>query len=253
MLYIAFLAAISYVTGLLGGLTGIGGIIMPPLMMALFAVPAHLATAMAQATYPLPSTFAVILFLRKGQFDWRIALPLALAGFCFSGWSADTLKPLLNPNELSLVFALLVILSGAVTLWKSSLALTTPIRPPKRGLVLAGAGAAVGTLAGVTGSGSNTILVPLLTFLGFDILKVLAACQLFTVFSSVSGTIGNMRYMELNFAHIGVMVVTQFIGILTGVPLAQRTDTARLKKIVGIVCLGAGVFMALRAVQIIFS
>lgn len=253
MLYPLFLAAISGTAGLLGGLTGIGGIIMPPLMMAFFSVPPHIATSMAQATYTIPSILAVSLFVRKGQFDWRIAVPLAVAGFAASWWSARTLKPLLDSGGLSFLFALCVILSGSVTLWKPSLTLAKPLLPPKRGFVLAGAGAVVGIMAGITGSGSNSILVPLVTFLGFDLLKVLAACQTFTVLSSFAGTLGNLQYMDLNFFHIGVMVAAQLVGISFGVRLAQRTDTTRLKKIVGIVCLGAGSFMAVKAVQDLFG
>ena len=253
MLYVAFLAAVSGTAGLLGGLTGIGGVIMPPLMMAFFHVPPHIATSMAQATYTIPSLLAVAMFVRKGQFDRRIALPLAIAGFCFSWLSAVTLKPLLNSGGLSLLFAGCVVVSGFVTLWKPSLTLETPLAPPKRGLVLAGAGALVGTLAGITGSGSNSILVPVMSFLGFDLLKVLAACQMFTVLSSFAGTLGNMRYMDLNFFHIGVMIAAQIVGVNIGVRTAQRTNTVRLRKIVGAVCLSAGLFMAARAAQEAFA
>lgn len=247
MLYLAFLAAISWVAGFFGGLTGTGGIIMPPLMIALFGVEPRVAMAMAQASYILPSSLSIVLFFRKGQFDWRMALPLAAAGFCFSWLGADKLKPMLDAGGLSLLFALCIMISGAVMLWKSTLALSRPPRSPTRELVLAGTGAAVGVLAGITGSGSSAMLVPALSFLGFDLLKTLAACQTFSVLASFAGTLGNMRHMELNFAHIGVMVATQLVGMNIGVRLAQRTDTARLKKIVGLVCLAAGLFMALRA------
>ncbi len=45
------------------------------------------------------------------------------------------------------------------------------------------------------------------------------------------------------------MVATQLVGITVGVRLAQRTDTTRLKRIVGFVCLAAGLFMAVRAAR----
>jgi uncharacterized membrane protein YfcA len=160
---------------------------------------------------------------------------------------------MLNSGGLSLLFALCIVISGAVMLWKSSFTLSRPLRPPKRGIVLALSGAAVGVLSGITGSGSNAILVPLMTFFGFDLLNVLAAGQSFSVLASSAGTLGNLRHMELNFAHIAVKIATQLVGVHIGVRMAQRTDTARLKKIVGVVCLGAGLFMAFRAVQDILS
>lgn len=249
MLYLVFLAVISGVAGFFGGLTGTGGIIMPPLMIGIYGVDPRVAMAMAQASYILPSALSVILFFRKGHFVLRLAAPLTLAGFGFSWWAAAYLKPALQSGVLSLLFALCVILSGAVMLWRSASVVANPLRPPKREAFLAGTGAVVGVLAGITGSGSNSVLVPLLTFLGFNILNVLAAGQCFSVLVSVAGTVGNMRNMDLNFAHIGIMVATQLVGMNFGTRMAQRTDTARLKRIVGFVCLAAGLFLAVRVAQ----
>lgn len=248
MLFPLFLAAVSWLAGFLGGLTGTGGIIMPPLMIELFGLQPHYAMALAQASYVIPSILAVILFLRKGQFNWRIAFPLAAAGFAFSFWAARDLKPLLNTGWLTLVYAVCIVISGAVMLWKSSLTLSRPLAPPWRTPILLLAGAAVGLMAGVTGSGTNSVLVPLLFFFGLDALNVLAAGQFFTVLSSSAGTFGNVANMDINFVHVGIMVATQMFGMWAGVRLAQRSDTDRLKKYVGIVCFLAGLFMVIKAV-----
>lgn len=248
MLFLSFLAAVSWLAGFLGGLTGTGGIVMSPLMIELFGMQPHYAMALSQATYVIPSMLAVALFVRKGQFNWRIAVPLAVTGFVCSFWAARFLKPRMDSGWITLIYALCVVLSGAVMLWKTSLTLSRPLSPPWRAPVLAFAGAAVGVMAGVTGSGTNSVLVPLLVFFGLDILGVLAAGQFFTVISSSAGTIGNVMNMSLNFFHVGLMVATQMLGMWMGVRLAQRTDTTRLKKYVGLVCFLAGLFMAAKAV-----
>ena len=236
-----FAAIISGLAGFLGGLTGTGGIIMPPLMTGLYAVPPHLATGMAQASYFAPSLLASTLFIKKGQMDWRVAVPMALPGLAATFVSAAWLKPLLASSSLKAFFALCILISGLAMIGRAGRRLNQP--PPGRAAVLALLGALVGLMAGITGSGSNAILVPVMTFLGIEILTILAACQFFACLAAFFGFVGNSLNMEIDLTVIAGMVVTQMFGIWAGVTLAQRMDTARLKRAVGLVCLLAGAFM----------
>lgn len=247
MAYLVFLASLSWIAGFLGGLTGTGGIIIPPVLIEFFRVDPHLAMGMAQASYIVPSALAVILFARKGQFDWRVALPMAVTGCLCSFLSAAYLKPLLNPTVLTIFFAFCIMISGGVMLGKTERVLSVPLEPPWRTVVLAFLGGAVGLMAGITGSGSNSILVPAMVFLGLEVLSVLGACQLFAVLSSGAGTLGNVLNMSIDLVEIAWLVAGQLIGIWMGVRLAQKMDTSRLKKCVGIVCFLAGAFIMAKA------
>lgn len=247
MLYFLFLAAISWLAGVLGGLTGTGGIIMPPLMMELFNVDPHLAMAMAQASYVLPSLLAVIMFYRKKQLDWRVAIPMTITGCVCTFLSAGYLKPLLNSTWLSFFFAACVILSGVVMLLRVKPMFAKPIAPPWRAPALLLLGAVVGLLSGITGSGANAVLVPAMVFMGLEILSVLGACQFFAVLSATSGAVGNSLNMSLDYVGLAWMIAGQLYGIWLGVRLAQRMDTEKLKRCVGFVCLFAGLFMMCKA------
>lgn len=248
MAYLVFLAVISCIAGVLGGLTGTGGIILPPILIEFCNVAPHMAMSMTQASFIIPSTLAVIMFARKGQFDWRVALPMAIPGCICSFLSAMYLKPLINSALITIIFALCIMLSGVMMLWKTDRVLNPPLTPPWRAPVLALLGASVGVLAGVTGSGSNTILVPAMVFFGLEVLSVLGACQLFAVLSSATGTAGNLLNMHIDMIEIAWLVGGQIIGIWMGVRLAQRMDTTSLKKCVGVVCFLAGAFVLLKAV-----
>ncbi|MDR3077265.1 MAG: sulfite exporter TauE/SafE family protein [Planctomycetota bacterium] len=241
-----FIAIISGLAGFLGGLTGTGGIIMPPLMTGIYAVPPHLATGMAQASYFIPSLLASLLFLRRGQLDWRVAMPMSLSGLAATFASAAWLKPLLANSSLNIFFALCILISGLAMLGRSSWRLDSPLSPPWRAPILFLLGALVGLMAGITGSGGNAVLVPAMTFLGLEILVVMAACQFFSCLAAFFGFIGNSLNMEIDLAIIACMVATQMLGIWLGVGLAQRMDTTRLKRAVGLVCLLAGIFMIAR-------
>jgi uncharacterized membrane protein YfcA len=247
MSFLLFLAFISCTAGFFGGMTGTGGIIIPPLLIWLYGISPHVAMAMAQASFVVPSMLAVAMFVRKSQFEWRIAFPIAFSGFVSSFLAAAYIKPRLDGTLLTILFAGCISLAGVSMLRKSSPTARKPLLPPWRGPVLVVLGILVGTLAGITGSGSNAILVPIMVFFGIDILAVLAAGQFFSVLTSSSGTIGNALNMDFNMLEIIVLMISQMIGIWLGVGLAQRMDTERLKKYVGLVCLLTGLFMLYRA------
>ncbi|MCC8189560.1 MAG: sulfite exporter TauE/SafE family protein [Planctomycetes bacterium] len=247
MFYYIFIGCISWLAGFLGGLTGTGGIIMPPLLVEFFGISPHLAMATVQASYVVPCILAVYLFARKGQLDLRIALAMAVPGCISSFIAADSIKPRLDPTLLTMIYSLCIVISGAVMLRRNPRTRATQLVPPWRLPVLAVLGAVIGVMAGITGSGTNSVLVPIMVFLGLDLLTVLAACQVFAILASASGTVGNLLHLELDFAAIAWMTAVQMVGIWYGVRLAQRLDTTRLKRYVGIVCFFAGVFIFLRA------
>lgn len=245
--YLGFLAAVSCLAGFLGGLTGTGGIIMPPMMIEFFGIDPHLAMGLAQASYIVPSGLATVLLFRKGHLDWRVALAIAIPGCLFSFLAAGYLKPLMGGALLNLFFALCVVMSGGVMLWKSAAVMEPPLSPPWRVPVLVLLGASVGAMAGVTGSGANAVLVPVMVFFGLEVLSVLAACQFFAAIASAAGTAGNVLNMSFDPAQLGFLIAGQVLGISFGVRLAQQMDTARLKRVVGLVCFLAGLFMFVRA------
>ncbi|MDR2392002.1 MAG: sulfite exporter TauE/SafE family protein [Planctomycetota bacterium] len=243
MPFILFLALISWIAGFLGGLTGTGGIIMPPLLIELYSVPPHLATAMAQASYVLPSFLATALFIRHGQLSWRVALPLAIPGLICTFAAATWLKPRLADSSIGIIFSACVIVSGLSVLGRASWRLARPLAPPWRAPILSVLGGLVGLMSGITGSGSNAVLVPVMIFFGLELLPILAACQCYAVLASLFGTVGNSMNMAIDPAAIAAMVATQMSGIWLGVRLAQRLDTSKLKRAIGLVCLLAGLFL----------
>lgn len=250
LLYLLFLTAISAVAGFLGGLTGIGGIIMPPLMTGLYNIPPHEAMGLAQASYVLPSGLAVIMFLRRKQFNWPAALAIAIPGCLSSFLSAWYLKPRIDAGGLTAMFALCIILSGAVMFRKASARTPQVTTHGWRMLsLLAFLGASVGVVAGITGSGSNAMLVPMMTFFGLEMLSALGACQFFSVLASGSGTAGNILNFNIDFAAIACMTGSQLICIWFGVRLAQRLPTENLKRYVGVICLLAGLLILVRGLM----
>lgn len=236
-------AGISCVVGVLGGLTGTGGILIPPILIEFFSVDPHLATALAQASYCLPSILAVWMFKRERQFDWRLAAVLAIPGCFFNFLSAAYLKPLLGGGVVTILLAAFIVLSGVMTFRTAKRGADAAPDVGKMWPRLAIFASFVGVMAGITGSGSNAILVPVLLYLGFEALPVLAAGQSFSILTSISGTIANAGNMHIDPTAIAALIIGQVVGIWVGVTLAQRMATGTLKRCVGVVCILAGLFI----------
>lgn len=242
LLHFALVSLVAWIAGFVGGLTGLGGVVLAPSLIAFFGAPPHYAMAAAQASFIFSAAMAAVMFIRKGQIDWKLAIPMTLAGCVCAFLTAAYLKPRLAPGVLTGFFAVCVIASGVAMLRKSR-AFSGTIRPFPRIVGMTAAGALVGGLAGITGAGSNAMLVPLMVFCGVDILVVLGCCNVYVFVASLAGTVGNVMNMPLDATAVFWLVAGQLAGIWSGVRLAQRMDTGQLKKWVGAVCLLVGLYL----------
>lgn len=249
MLYIVAIASLSCFAGVLGGITGTGGILIPPVLIECFGVSPHIAMGTAQASYVIPSMLAVGMFIRKGQLDKHVAVPLSLSGSVCTFASAAWLKPVLDGGVLTFLLGLCIVTAGVFML--SSVTPAWRVPPRWRTLCFFCIGGGIGVLTGVTGSGGNAILVPLMVACGVPILTVLAACQAFSILASGFGTIGNLLNGAVDLHDAFWLVIGQLVGIWLGVSIAQRLNTSLLRPAVGIVCLGAGVFVLFKAFHLV--
>ena len=250
MFYILVLVSISALAGVLGGITGTGGILIPPILIEVFGASPHVAMGTAQASYVLPSLLGVILFLRKGQFDREISLPLAVSGCICTFLSAQFVKPHLNGAILTLFLALCIVAAGAFMLkparhggWVLPERWRTPC--------MIALGGVVGVMSGITGSGSSAILVPVMVACGLNILVVIAACMAFSVLASGFGTIGNMLNDAVDWHETFWLIVGQFFGLWAGVSIAQRINIDLLRRVVAFVCLGTGLFVLVKSITLL--
>ncbi len=198
MAYAAFLSALSLVVGILGGLTGTGGILIPPVLIEAFNAPPHVVMGSAMASFIVPSVLAVIMFMRRGQMDWSSTIPLAVSGSLGTFVAAQWIKPHLDASILTFFLSLCIIAAGSLMLRPGPARDGQQQVHPKHWLIMI-IGLLVGLLTGLTGSGGNAILVPVMVTLGMNILTAVAACQVFTILTSVFGTIGNHLNHALDY------------------------------------------------------
>ncbi len=212
--------------------------------LALAGTPPDVMRPAALVLNVIVSLIALVQFIRAGHFHWPLLWPFAFASvpMAFVGGLIHVPPAYYKP------------LLGAVLLF-SSWRLAARLRPragdgsnhlPPRRAVALSAGAALGLLSGLSGTGGGIFLSPLLILTGWAGVKRTAATSAaFILINSLSGLAGLLtsgRPLPANFTSSAApWAVAAVIGGATGSWLgARKFDTLWLRRLLALVLLVAG-------------
>lgn len=239
-----FLAIACVVVGFLCGATSIGGILLIPAIQFSADLPLPVASGTALCSFFFTAAWGTFLHARNGNLRRELVVPQCIGAIIF-GIAGALTKHFIGAVALNVVLALLIIVSGVLTL-----------RPPHqmgsletekgRFRFLLGVGAFVGFMAGLTGVGGPVLSVPMMIIMGFAPLATVAAAQPFQTAACFSGTIGNIALGHINWTVAMSSVLLQAVGVWMGVRFARTMDTAMLKRAIAVMCVFTGVFMLVR-------
>jgi uncharacterized protein len=104
-------------TGFLSSFFGIGGgILTLPLLLRVFALPAHIVTGTTHFVIVLSSPFGVVAHALRGDIDWLLAIPLAAGGLIGAQFGAHTARRLSSPALIRLLAAALLAAAASLVL-----------------------------------------------------------------------------------------------------------------------------------------
>jgi hypothetical protein len=233
--WIALLMAIS---AALYSSVGHGGASAYLAIMALFAVAPKTMRPTALALNLVVATFAAVRFAINGQTNWRLLLAFAVTAVpaAFIGGSVEL------PPEIYRPVVGAVLLAAAVRLFSQPERLAArPVHPPQLALTLP-AGAGLGLLAGLTGTGGGIFLSPLIILFGWETArKTSGVAAAFIVLNSAAGLLGNLTAVERLPKELPLLAGSVFAGALVGSWLgSSRLPRHRLLQALGVVLVIAG-------------
>lgn len=230
--------------GFLVGVTGVGGILIPPALILLSGLDAHTAMGTALASFLPLGLAGAWLHHRLGHLDAGKAVPYVLGGLATAGPGA-LLNAHVPGGPLILLLALLVMFAGLCA-----------FRPPRAG---AGGsrfwqsgggvfltGAVTGLLAGLTGAGGPVLSIPWMVAAGFTPLSAVALSMPYQAATALSGTVGNWSGGHVDFGLLPMLCLMEVAGFFGGLAVARRIPARLLRRIIGAVCCGLGVFLLVR-------
>lgn len=210
-------------------------------MMSLFGMAPATIKPVALVLNILVASLGAWQFGRAGHFSWRLFWPFALLSIpcAFLGGYLNLPTPAFN------------ILVGLVLLLSAARLLLRPpsddvLHDPPRAVALA-AGAAIGLLSGLTGTGGGIFLSPLLIFMRWARATVAAGVSaLFILVNSSSGLLGNVSATrELPVFALPLAVAALAGGAVGSYLGSRRFPHTTIKRLLAVVLIVAGLKLIL--------
>ena len=238
------LLALAAVVGLLIGMVGVGGVLLPPGLVAVGGLSPHEATATSTWAFLFTGVVGTLAYAWRGVVPWAMLarLCLGVVPAAFLGARANALLP---APVIVLALAALTLSVGVHQLWSRG------GRGGDRELgtaALVVIGAVVGFGSALTGTGGPVLLVPILLMLGVAPLRAVAVSQVAQLPVVVSGSLG---YLEAGLTDVRlgtVLGIVAAVGTALGAVVATRIQVELLRRIVALACIAAGAFLEVRTV-----
>lgn len=252
------LLALGVLAGIMSGLFGIGGgIVMVPMLVAVFGMDLLNANATSLAAMLLPvGIFGVINYYKAGMINVRNALWISV-GLLGGSFLGAELAVNVNVGLLSKLYAaiLLYVAVGYFDLPSRFKKTTTPTASTTIAtsapnefwkFILLGIGA--GIFAGLFGKGGGLVIVPALVKLFKYDAKAASATSLAALQLPVGlpSIIVYANDGHLNIYNAGLIALGILTGVFVGSKLALNLPTSLFKKIYAIFLLGVAIYMVVK-------
>lgn len=242
-LAMAAVAAVGLLLGITVGCTGIGGVLMIPILTLVLGIDIKHAIAAALLSY-LPSGFvAVTLYARRGSVPWRASSLLCLAAVpaAYLGARAASLAP---AGVLECLIGFLLLSGGLYALRGARRAVAEPreLAAP----LLLGLGGGTGFVSALTGAGGAFVLLPILLLLDVPVLSAIGMGQAIAIPIAGLASVANVANGLVDPFLAGVLAAAFSVGIAVGTPIAHALPQLRLRQLLGSIVTAFGVSMLVR-------
>jgi uncharacterized protein len=206
--------------------------------MALFGLPVTTIRPTALVLNILVASFGAFRFIKAGLFRWRGCWPFVLGAvpFAFLGGYLQ-----LPGHVHKTIIGIVLLLAAARLLWPKPLPVMSNWADPPLSLAIP-AGAAIGFLSGLTGTGGGIFLTPLIIFMAWSETKTASGISVvFILANSVAGLLGNYASLRSLPAELPLYFVAVMLGAMAGTQIGIHTyRKEHLIRALGIVLVIAG-------------
>ena len=240
---VAAIAIMMAIAAALYSSVGHGGASAYLAIMALFSVAPMTMRPTALALNLVVAGLAAVSFARSGQANFRL-----LAAFAVTAVPAAFVGGLIQlPPDLYRPLVGIVLIAAAVRLfWQPERLAARAVEPPSLAISLP-AGAALGLLAGLTGTGGGIFLSPLIILFGWEEPRKTSGVAAAVIFlHSAAGLAGNFAGLQALPPELPIFVAAVAAGALLGIwGGVSRLPRNRLLQALGLVLVIAGLKLLL--------
>src|SRR5689334_5341767 len=239
-LAMAAVAAVGLVIGITVGCTGIGGVLMIPILTLVLGIDVKHAIAAALLSYLPSGLVAVVLYGRRGSMLWREAGLLCISALpaAYLGARAASVAP---AALLETLIGSLLLAGGIYTLRGAHRPTTQPVQLGAP--LLLGLGGGTGFVSALTGAGGAFVLLPILLLLEVPVLPAIGLGMAIAIPISGLASIANLAAGLVDPILAAVLALTLTVGIAIGTPIAHALPQAKLRRLLGWVVIICGIWM----------
>lgn len=234
------LAACIFFGAMLYSSVGHGGASAYIALMALFGLPAQVMRPTALVLNVIVATFTSARFVHAGLFRWRTLWPFLIGAIPMAFIGGGIILPTHFYRPL---VGVVLWLSAARLLWPKPLGTAGDVKDPPI-IVAIAAGAGIGLLSGLTGTGGGIFLSPLLLFLGWATPRAASGiAAVFILVNSISGLLGNLASLQQLPETLPLFAGAALAGALVGTTLGIRLPSTMIVRALALVLIVAGAKM----------
>lgn len=209
-------------------------------LMALFGLPAQVMRPTALVLNVIVATFTSARFVHAGLFRWRTLWPFLIGAIPMAFIGGGIILPTHFYRPL---VGVVLWLSAARLLWPKPLGTAEDFKDPPM-IVAIAAGAGIGLLSGLTGTGGGIFLSPLLLFLGWATPRAASGiAAVFILVNSISGLLGNLASLQQLPETLPLFAGAALAGALVGTTLGIRLASTMIVRALALVLIVAGAKM----------
>ncbi len=230
---IVWIALLMAVAAALYSSVGHGGASAYLAIMALFSVAPETMRPTALVLNLVVASFAATRFALKGQTNWRLLAAFAVTAVP-AAFIGGTIA--LPPEAYRPLVGLVLLLAAGRLFWQPERLASRPVQAPRLAVSLP-AGAGLGLLAGLTGTGGGIFLSPLIILFGWEnARRTSGVAAAFILLNSAAGLLGNLASVRRLPPELPILAGAVFAGALVGSWLgASRLPRHRLLQALALV------------------
>jgi uncharacterized membrane protein YfcA len=249
---LALLVALSLFAGVGITAVGPGGIFITIALVALTDLPPAVVVGTASATFVATGLVGAESYRRSGELDSRsgkrMAVVLSLTGLG-GALVGVRLNALIDEAMFSVLLGVFVSLTGVLVFYRTRYGPTRSdydVMTPGGTLGVAAIGAFVGISGGLLGVGGPVLAVPLLVAIGVPMLIAVGVAQVQSVFVAAFATVGYLAQDAVSWPLVIAIGIPELLGVVAGWKIAQSIDAKILTRVLAILLLALGPYIALR-------
>jgi uncharacterized membrane protein YfcA len=239
----------NLIIGILLGISGISGFLLPLIYVGLLSMPVHDSLALSFLSFAVSGIIGSYSYWKSRNMDLKLALYLSI-GSLPGALLGVVINVLISEMLAKLLLYIFILLAGLSILFrKTEIANSLSEKKQSKWLVkipfVILLGFMTGAICSLTGAGGPILVVPLLASLGVNIRAAVGVGLLNSIVIAIPSIFGYFAHASMGNSSLFIIssLLGTMAGILAGARLANKVPINHLKMMIATITIISSVYM----------